>query len=252
MGVSLHYRGKIKSTKLITELTNEVEDICKTNNWSYTIFDDETHRPLGRNEDLVDAYLNDEDDDELRKPDLGLRGITFRPHEKSESVALLFDENGIIRSVLSVLFPYIQEDEKYPWSFIKTQFAGADAHVKVVNLLVYLQKKYFKAFKLKDDGGYYPEMDLDTLQKRMGIIDRAMDTIHDIFDNVTDPDEVIGLIEDALAASFKNENIRIIRFDPESFADFLKDQEDKNDNDEKKKEKKPRKRRKKDDDESDG
>lgn len=249
MGISLHYRGKIKSTKLIAELTNEVEDICKTNNWSYKIFDDETHRPLEKNEELIDAYLSEDEENDLRQPDLGLRGITFRPHERSESVALLFDENGIIRSILSVLFPYIQEDEKYPWSFVKTQFAGAQAHVKVVNLLVYLQKKYFKAFKLIDDGGYYPDMDLDALETRMGIIDRAMDTIHDIFDNATNPEEVIGQIEDALAASFKNENIKIIRFDPESFADFLKEKQDENDEDKESKEKKPRKRRKKDDDE---
>jgi hypothetical protein len=247
MGVSLHYRGKIKSINLVPELVIEVEDICKTNKWHYNIFDEESARPVKKGEDIIESFLSDED--ELKKPDLGLRGISFRPHEESESVSLLFDEKGVLRSILSVLFPYIQEDEKMPWAFTKTQFAGVEAHIKLVKLLVYLEKKYFKKFDLRDDGGYYPDNDEEALRQRMGFIDNAIGTLNDIFEHGSfdgDPDEVMGQIQEAISASFKDINIKVMRFDPEEISNLLNDISD-DDDTPKSSDKKPRKRRKKDD-----
>ena len=41
MGVTLHYRGKLKDPKLIMELAYEVMDICETNGWKYDLFTDD-------------------------------------------------------------------------------------------------------------------------------------------------------------------------------------------------------------------
>jgi hypothetical protein len=245
MGVSLHYKGKIKSIDMIPAMVAEVEDICKTNNWSFEVFEEESFRPLAKREDILEAFLGDAAADELKKPDLGLRGITFRPHEESENISLLFDKEGILKSVLIMLFPEIQGHLKMPWSFTKTQFAGVEAHIKTVKLLVYLKNKYFKNFSIRDDGGYYPDGDLETLQKRMGFIDNAIETLNDIFENTNfegNPDEVMGQIQDAISQSFKDISIKIIRLDPNQIPDIL-------DEDEKPSDEKPkRKRRKKDND----
>jgi hypothetical protein len=242
MGVSLHYKGKIKSTEMIPEMVAEVEDICKTNNWSYEVFEKESFRPLAKREEILDAFLSEDADDELKKPDLGLRGITFRPHEESENISLLFDKEGILKSVLVMLFPEIQGHLKMPWSFTKTQFAGVEAHIKTVKLLVYLKNKYFKNFSIRDDGGYYPDGDSETLQKRMGFIDNAIETLNDIFENANfegNPDEVMGKIQDAISQSFKDISIKIIRLDPNQIPDILN--EDGTISDEKPKKKKKKK-----------
>jgi hypothetical protein len=250
MGVSLHYKGKIKSNDMIPSMVAEVQDICDTNGWSYQIFEDGMFRRLGKNEDLIDAYMADEEEESLKKPDLGLRGISFRPHEESESVSLLFDENGILKSVLMQLFPEVQGHLKQPWAFTKTQFAGAEAHIKIVNLLVYLKKKYFKSFTLKDDGGYFPDMDENALRERIGFIDNAMMTINDIFENADfkgNPDDVMGQIHDAISQSFKDINVKIMRLDMDDFSKMKNEEKNEENENDKISEKKPKKRRKKDD-----
>ncbi len=259
MGVSLHYKGKIKSLDLIPAMVSEVEDICKTNNWSYEVFDEESFRPLAKREDILDAFLGEDSEDELKKPDLGLRGITFRPHEESENISLLFDKDGILKSILVMLFPEIQGHLKMPWSFTKTQFAGAEAHVKTVKLLVYLKTKYFKNFTLRDDGGYYPDGDIETLEKRMGFIGTAIETLNDIFENANfegDPDEVMGQIQDAISQSFKDISIKVMRLDPSQISDMLNEETESSDEKPKKKPKKGKKDDKiddkKDDDKKDG
>ncbi len=247
MGVSLHYKGKIKSIDMIPAMVAEVEDICKINNWSFEVFEKEAFRPLAEKEHILDAFLSDEVDDELKKPDIGLRGITFRPHEEAENISLLFDKEGILKSVLIMLFPEIQGHLKMPWSFTKTQFAGVEAHIKTVKLLVYLKGKYFKNFSIRDDGGYYPDEDVETLEKRMGFIDNAIETLNDIFENANfegNPDEVMGRIQDAISQSFKEISIKIIRLDPNQMPEIF-------DENGKIEGKKPKKRRKKKDDDGD-
>jgi hypothetical protein len=254
MGVSLHYRGKIKDLNLVDSLVEEVADICDSNRWEYQVYNDEAFRPLRRNEDVVSAFLDFDDEDETntKKPDLGLRGITFRTHEESESVSLLFDKNGVLTSFLVALFPAIQGHLKMPWSFTKTQFAGYEAHIKVVNLLVYLKKKYFKRLDIRDDGGYYPDNDEEALRNRMGFIDNAIDTLNDLFENGKfegNPDEVMDQIQDAISATFGDISIKVMRFDPDNIPDLLGNMEDFEKKSPKPKPK--RKRRKKNDEDND-
>ncbi len=39
MGLSIHYKGKIKDTGLIKMLVDEVKDICISLQWNYHIYD---------------------------------------------------------------------------------------------------------------------------------------------------------------------------------------------------------------------
>ncbi len=227
MGVTIHYKGKLKSPDMIAGLTHEVEDICVANNWKHNIFTDE--KPYG-DFDLsnMDAFDDDDDDDDTdgkinhnlmpnsrKKPDLGLRGITFQPHEDCETLTLLFDKEGVLQSVFSMIFGNPDNRIKYPPNFVKTQFSGIETHVKVINLLVYLRKKYFKVLKIEDEGGYYPNKNLEALSGRMEFIGNAIDTIRDVFENAEfdgSPEEVIDKMRDALQRSLKGAQVRIIKF----------------------------------------
>jgi hypothetical protein len=220
MGVTIHYRGKLKSPDMITGLMHEVEDICVANNWKHNLLTDE--RPYG---DFVlgddDDFFDDDDDDHnlmpnsRKKPDLGLRGITFQPHEDCETITLLFDTEGVLQSLFSMIFGSHDSRIKYPHIFVKTQFAGADTHIKIINLLVYLKKKYFKVLHITDEGGYYPKKNIEALNGRMQFIGNAIETIRDVFENAEfdgSPEEVMDQMRDALSRSLKGAHVRIIKF----------------------------------------
>lgn len=219
MGVTIHYRGKLKSPDMITGLMHEVEDICIANNWKHNIFTDESPH---RDHDLS-GFDDDDDDDKhsnlmpqsRKKPDLGLRGITFQPHEECETLTLLFDKEGILQSIFSMIFGNRDNRTKYPHNFVKTQFAGIETHIKIINLLVYLKKKYFKILHINDEGGYYPKKDRDALSGRMTFIGNAIDTVRDVFENAEfdgSPEEVMNQMREALSRSLKGAQVRIIKF----------------------------------------
>ncbi len=155
MGVTIHYRGNLKNPKDIPTITAELEDICKSADWTYRVYDDSNT--------------------ELKK--LPFRGITFQPHPKSESVWMIFQEDG------NLFFPLgATEDEfsKEPiWAFTKTQFAGADVHIALCRLLKYLSERWFQSFEVIDDGGYWEDNDAEELNKRIGIINEAITAIEE-------------------------------------------------------------------------
>ena len=123
-----------------------------------------------------------------------------------------------------------------------------ETHVRIINLMAYLKKKYFKKFDIHDDGGYYPDMDTAELQNRMDYLNNAIATVHDVFENINisntkTPDDFIDDIRDALSASFKGVNIQIIKIDPLSMmSDMLKNLGEMKDDDAKPKKKKKKKR----------
>ncbi len=226
MGVTIHYRGKLTSPNLITALMDEVEEICISNNWQYQLLDDKS--PPEEQAFPSPFEPNDFDSDLNFEPlAIGseLRGISFEPHEESERVTFLFDTEGVLRSIFSSIF---KKKGKYTWCFVKTQFAGMETHIRIINLMAYLKKKYFKKLEIHDDGGYYPNNNTEELQNRMDYLNSAIATVHDVFENINinnakSPDEFIDDIKDALSASFKGANIQIIKIDPLSMmSDMLK------------------------------
>ena len=241
MGVTIHYRGKLKSTDLINPLMAEVEEICISNSWNYKLVD---NPPINDEEPEVEFPDFFNPDAESRQ--LGLRGITFEPHEESETVTFLFDTEGILSSVFSNIF---KQKSKYTWCFVKTQFAGMDTHIRIINLMRYLKKKYFKKFDIHDDGGYYPHNNTDELQNRLDYLNNAIATVHDVFENIQiddakNPDDFINQIKNALSASFKGANIQIIKIDPLSMMKSMFESLEEPSDDDTEKPKKKRKKRK--------
>ena len=233
MGVTLHYRGRLKSPELIADISNEVMDICETNNWKYELFEESRFYKVSEGSNPIENIKEEEIESDFnphqKLPDIGLRGIMFYPHPDCEPVAILFNEKGILNSIFTALFPEVQDKRSLPWSFTKTQFAGPETHIKIVKLLDYLGKKYFKKFNLEDDGGYFPDFDEATLMKQMGVINHAIGTIEDIFENANfegSPEEVIDQIQNALTRSLKDVEIQVVRVG--------KDKNDEEENDENK------------------
>jgi len=86
-----------------------------------------------------------------------MKGIVLYPSEDCEPVRLEFDRDL-----------YVQE-------YTKTQFAGVDMHLKVVELLRVL-KPFFRALRVQDEGEYWETGDVRILTEHM-------DTIHHVIES---------------------------------------------------------------------
>ena len=205
MGVTIHYKGRLKSPELVADLVMEVADICQTHDWKYHYIDETENDPIG----------------------IKLRGIHFKPHEESESVFFAFDSEGYLCNFLSMIVG-MERENKMQWVFTKTQFAGSETHIQVIHLLRYLKKKYFKKMIISDEGGYYPHNDKELLDSRIGFLNNAINTISDIFEHSElgdkSPDEIVDHLQDALTRSFKDLNIQILRIEAKDLPDDVRRQ----------------------------
>jgi len=168
MGVSIHYRGQLNDKALLPDLIDEIRDIANTLDWPTTILDDDWTTPP--NASMQNAGVIE--------GNLGLKGIGFAPHPKSESLSLFFDRDGSLRcpmSMLLILDGTIKPEDA--WISVKTQFSNPDTHIWVIGLLKYLKKKYISSLEVSDEGGYWDTGDRKELERRMNFINEKIDSL---------------------------------------------------------------------------
>jgi|GEM_PF-668683 len=188
MGVTLHYKGQLKSVELIEQITNELIDISEARGWKYQI-------------------INIGDKNKSEAGNLNLKGLMTGP-EHCEPISMTFIEDGRLISPMLTVFPpediekFLKDDDFF--AFTKTQMAGAEVHIEIVKLLKYLSSKYFETWECKDDSGFYETGDLSKLEETMGVIDKAMTALDDAFQEHGDsldkenPQEMIDFISNVL------------------------------------------------------
>ncbi|MGG9964267.1 hypothetical protein [Ferruginibacter sp. SUN106] len=196
MGLSIHYSGTIKDYALIDELVIEVEDICKTFNWQYNVF---TKKNSGNDTRHIQnpAFISYKMED--------VKGISFSP-ENCEPVALTFFPSGKLCSFEKLLYNNPEtNDLMVEVVSTKTQYAGVDAHMALLNLLQYLKDKYFADFKLSDEGNYWETKDKKILEENFSRYNFLMDTVADALSNFkTVPGEPVQSLADRLEEFLKN------------------------------------------------
>lgn len=171
MGITIHYSGKIKHTRLIEPLTHEVKDICESFDWKYQEIDME----LG-----VGGLVREETSD---TPQIYVKGLTFTPPE-CEAFNFLFMENGNMVSIIKVLTDIDTDDiETGQWISTKTQFAGADIHITVSKLLKYLSEKYLEKFEVLDEGHFWGIEDEAKTRATFQQYDNAINTFTNALEN---------------------------------------------------------------------
>ena len=85
MGLTVHYRGKIRDYALVDELVTEVEDFSRNQNWRYHLLTPGINTPL--------KPINQEDPEPLPT----VKGIILSP-DKCEPIILTFLDDGRICS----------------------------------------------------------------------------------------------------------------------------------------------------------
>ena len=90
-----------------------------------------------------------------------------------EPVFLTFTPDGCLSS------PVLRQFEIEPITTIsvKTQFAGPDIHLTLMELLKHLQARYFAAFELSDEGGFWESGDEKVLRKQFQRYSLLLDAV---------------------------------------------------------------------------
>jgi hypothetical protein len=209
MGLSFHYKGKLRVASTLPLLIEEVEDISNTLGWKVTVF--ETQFPENTFKNIIDDHDY---------------GIAFVP-EDCEPILLVFNSEGRLFNpffrqmmkdgnkgnvkVITVKLdlndenpePVISEDDdKFdPSEFcynisVKTQFAGAEAHIKIIELLRYLSSKYLTDFEMMDESRYWDTKNPDDLHIKMDSINLIIEAFNNIIrdKSIHNPKEFFDLI----------------------------------------------------------
>lgn len=143
MGVTIHFEGRIKHPKAYPLLLDELEELSVQNGWPKKKIDDEV-RTLKR-------VRVEKDWDYTGKT----FGLVLQPDENSDPLRFEFDEEY-----------YVQE-------FIKTQFAGIDVHIAVVELFRKIQP-FFENLKISDEGEFWETSDEDVLAEHIENCNKAL------------------------------------------------------------------------------
>jgi hypothetical protein len=198
MGLSIHYRGKIKDDALINELISEAADICKSLSWGHLIFE-----KTGNAND--EAHVNDPGFISYTENDL--KGILIMP-EACEPVSLVFFPSGRLCCPVKLQYnnPAVN-DLMVETVSTKTQYAGMDVHITVLKLLQYFKDKYFSVFELSDEGNYWETKDEAILKAQFDRYNFLVDTVHDALSGMKSvpgetPQSLADRIEEILKKKF--------------------------------------------------
>lgn len=217
MGVLIHYKGRLQSVDLIDTLVAEMEDICDSNKWGYKVLAHVPKEPPAEMKKMINL---------MRLPNPNLRGISFRIHQEAEPINLTFNKYGILQTPMLFFQREKTSALKYHWNRADTHPAGIQGHIQLINLLLYLKKKYFKTLEIQDQGGYYPKENKEELAERFAVVTNTMGTIRDLMENIElkgEPADIAAQIQDAITRSLKGVEVKVVSFTTEDLlANLLK------------------------------
>lgn len=175
MGITINYRGRLKSIDLIEPFCCELKKIATLMKWPYTILDNDFKTP-------TDAHLEWNNLGCEIVGHLALKGISLKPNDCS-SLSFLFDQNGFLRSSIDMITQESFNNENPPFLFIKTQFAPVDIHIALIKILRYLKRKYFQFFEVIDEGEYWETGDEELLKEKIAFLSQKIDAVSQAIEN---------------------------------------------------------------------
>ena len=124
MGVTIHYEGRLKSEEDYEEVIRIATNFATQNEMHYELVKEKNKR-LERIKEVSEWIYTGP-----------VKGILLHPHEECERLNIEFDKDL-----------YMQDR-------CKTQFAGAETHIGIIELFRQLEL-HFDKFILVDEGEYY-------------------------------------------------------------------------------------------------
>lgn len=183
MGVTIHYSGQLDDPARLPELLLGVKHFCFKRGWAFREADE---RIIGRAERLVfnevdvSGQLNDgapinwkdiHCDTEVLDVDDHIRGLIIDVHPDCETVHLLFNRQGLLKSYAPQAPGYYTEQEYFS---VKTQFAPIEVHIAICGLLHFVKDNYMPGLEVVDEGRYWETGDREKLAMYLGFINDKM------------------------------------------------------------------------------
>jgi len=171
MGITIHYKGKLNDPAEIDTVVDFVQQRAVAKGWSWTHIDDDWEAEIDAQ--LVHTSKGHQD----LTGNAGLKGFSLDIDPKCESVPLLFDSSGYLRSIASFYDPEsVQNGDTIA---VKTQFATSEAHIQIVELLRELKQRFIADLEVMDEGGYWETKDSSELEKNMTGLKKNIDFLYD-------------------------------------------------------------------------
>jgi hypothetical protein len=143
MGVTIHFEGQLASEQAYRELVELASSVAKSEGW---------RTELIASDEVTLLRVRDEKDWYYTGP---VKGIAVFLHDDCDPVRFEFDKDL-----------YVQE-------FTKTQFAGPEYHLKVIDLLRTVQP-LFGELKVDDEGEFWDTGDRSILQDHFKTIEKMI------------------------------------------------------------------------------
>ncbi|AZO29679.1 hypothetical protein [Mesorhizobium sp. M1B.F.Ca.ET.045.04.1.1] len=140
MGVAIHFEGQLPGEREYAALLQEVEAFAVIRGW-----------PVRKIEEVEMALTRMIDEREVDYVGQ-VTGIKVLPHPRSDPLRFEFDRNLFMQQ------------------YCKTQFAGSDTHIEVIELLCKVAPLFDK-FDVFDEGGYWESRDRSILQRNLDTVE---------------------------------------------------------------------------------
>jgi hypothetical protein len=144
MGVTIHFEGSLRSAEALDRLLATARQFARANGWPVEEID---------SPEVTLQRVRGEEDWDYVGP---VRGVALLPGPDCDPVRLELDRDL-----------YIQE-------YTKTQFAGAETHEKVVELLRSIEP-FFLDLSVQDEGELWETGDREALEAHLAACDRALE-----------------------------------------------------------------------------
>jgi hypothetical protein len=163
MGITIHYSGQLKEAKLLPSLVEELEDIAKIYDWKTHTFFTEYESDLFKTEDDNNDY-----------------GIVLNAPE-CEPIIFIFDYAGCL------YVPWLKAhftDKMYTHNIsTKTQNAGVEVHIRIIELLRHFNNKYINNLNVIDEGDYWQTSDKKILEEKFNFLGDKIKMLTDFISN---------------------------------------------------------------------
>lgn len=208
MGITIFATGKIDRIEDIAILTEELRKLAEINGWQYRVMDDD----FATQPNAVLTYSKSETACAGIEGSLGLKGIVLTVGQRVEHLPILFDASGVLTDVMQQL-SWISDRQSPRFIMCKTQFRNIDAHVRIVEVLDLLKKKYISDLSVTDEGDYWQTRDSRILaEKRIHLgkcmrrAEKTVESIEMTESNPRDAESIASRIEDAFLKEAEQDN----------------------------------------------
>jgi hypothetical protein len=152
MGVTIHYRGKLRDLALVEELEDRLVDLMLELGGFARIW---------RSESSVD-------------PRRVVRGAILDLAPGVESASLLLSPEGWLIPLDRIEDAEEGRLREAPWVFVKTQFGPIESHTVLVRILDELRNRFFPELEVRDEAEYWETRDLSRLKTHRDVIARGL------------------------------------------------------------------------------